>query len=283
MSTLSNCSLLSLFRCSIVIASSVVFYGCAQSTDVTKEVISEDKPADIIVQELFSPEKLMEKDQAGVDMLIVSKNNDFVVELDFEGEFSVLNTVEETTFSVPASKVELSDNPNLFRYITEGKEDSLAIQFHKTECMTEFVRKMDHEVAVDFTNKKSEQSTTFYGCAEYIPDFTLHNTWRVTELNGEPLSTDDFVRNFPFFEFNMVTKTVIGNDGCNRISADIIVDHQKVGFGLFMGTKMACVKMDKGEQITTALSNKKFDYQLDENRLILSQGGEDILVLQAAE
>ncbi len=283
MKTLLYSSLLSLCNIFFVLFWFLSLYGCAQSTDPIEGIVIEDKEETLKVHNLFTQNSLIEKDKSGIDFIMVSRDNDYLVELDFDGDFSVLNLHDNTVFSVAAPAVELSDNPSLFRYISENAENNLAIQFHKTQCKTEFNRGMDYELSVDSTNKQSKTSKTFYGCGEYVPDYSLHNIWRITELNGELLLETDFVRDFPFFELDMTTKTVLGNDGCNRVSADIIIEHQKIGFGLFMGTRMACVKMEKGDEITTALSNQMFDYVLEENRLILSQDGKVIMVLETEE
>ena len=271
---------------SIVLGAVLSLYGCAESSRSEQELIVELQEQPTKTSDFFSQDSLIEKDQRGVDMIIVSKDNDYIIELDLEDKFFLINNVNNESkieVSVPASEIELSDKLGLFRYIAKDDDSSLTIQFQKTPCVTNFFRKMPYAVAVDYTDKVLEETTTFYGCGEYVPDYNLHNMWQVTSFKNMPLSETDFVTDFPVFELNMTTKMVLGTDGCNRVSAEIILEHGKIGFGLFSGTRMACARMEVGEQITTAMSSQMFDYELEDNELTLLQDGKEVLVLKAID
>ncbi len=86
------------------------------------------------------------------------------------------------------------------------------------------------------TNKHSEQ-------IDRNPDINrIHDIWVLKTIKGK-----DFTKTnkHPILEIYVADKKVIGNDGCNRISGNLIeLNTSSIKFGRMAGTKMACPNME---------------------------------------
>ena len=92
-----------------------------------------------------------------------------------------------------------------------------------------------------------------------IPPFTvdeLQGKWNIKEVDNEALPTD--MENQPFIEFDIKTKKIHGNAGCNIMNGNFEVstsDPSAISFPGVITTMMSCPDMDIESKILAAVNS----------------------------
>lgn len=96
---------------------------------------------------------------------------------------------------------------------------------------------------------------------EKIPPFTvaeLQGKWSITEVDNESVPTD--MENQPFIEFDLKTKRIHGNAGCNIMNGDFETsetDPSVISFPGVITTMMSCPDMEIEGKILAAVNSVK--------------------------
>lgn len=111
-------------------------------------------------------------------------------------------------------------------------------------------------------------------------DKRVHDIWAIIEFEGKKLHAEDFSGEMPMMEININTGQVMGTDGCNRFTGGVEVQKKYLIFSNLAGTRMACPKMEVGDKITKALSGKKLEFEIKENKMSLFEQQKKLMVLK---
>ena len=77
-------------------------------------------------------------------------------------------------------------------------------------------------------------------------------------------------------EINLVTRQVMGTDGCNRFSGTITTNPEGIHFGSLAGTKMACQGDLPGYNWTQQVSDQYLSYHLLDGVLTLIKDEQEL-------
>jgi heat shock protein HslJ len=96
-------------------------------------------------------------------------------------------------------------------------------------------------------------------------------TWKLTEINGQPIKLKDPKRN-PFFKLNMADMRYEGNGGCNGVGGtfEIKPEAMRIKFNQGMSTMMACEDLETEQLFTKALLAAD-NYSVNGNTLTLNK------------
>ncbi|BAP30055.1 heat shock protein [Chryseobacterium sp. StRB126] len=96
-------------------------------------------------------------------------------------------------------------------------------------------------------------------------------TWKLTELNGQPIKLKNPKSN-PYFKLNMNGMRYEGNAGCNGLGGtfEIKQDIMRIKFNQGMSTMMACEDLDIENQFTKAILAAD-NYSVNGNTLTLNK------------
>lgn len=110
----------------------------------------------------------------------------------------------------------------------------------------------------------------------------LEGEWKITQVKGEAIPTG--LEKEPFISFDMNTKRIHGNAGCNMINSGIITENDKprsLSFPAIAATMMACPNMDLERKILDALNLvKSFDFFVDKSVALYGEDGTQLLILK---
>lgn len=98
----------------------------------------------------------------------------------------------------------------------------------------------------------------------------LNKKWRIFEMYGKPFKPETTSKKEGYITFDEDENRVIASAGCNTMSGDFnILPKNKLEFGVFMSTAMACENMqDEGKLGKILSETKKFNVNNDELTLI---------------
>jgi len=136
------------------------------------------------------------------------------------------------------------------------------------------------KIALTNTHKRPvivlETRTTAAAIAE------LEGEWKIAEIKGEAIPAD--MEKKPFISFDLKTKRIHGNAGCNMINSGIITEDNKphsLSFPAIAATMMACPDMDTERKVLNALNEvKSFDVFADKSVGLYSEDGTQLIVLK---
>ncbi|HEY7698207.1 MAG TPA: META domain-containing protein [Vicinamibacteria bacterium] len=112
----------------------------------------------------------------------------------------------------------------------------------------------------------------FAGAVESLP---LEKTrWKLTELNGTPLSSKDESRE-PHLLFQSEGR-LGGYDGCNRLFGSYTLDGESIHFGRLGSTMIACAKEVRDREFVEALG-KAAKWRISGSRLELRGAKDEVL------
>lgn len=96
-------------------------------------------------------------------------------------------------------------------------------------------------------------------------------TWKLTELNGQPIQLKN-QKNNPYFKLNMEGMRYEGHAGCNGLGGtfEIKPDVMRIKFNQGMSTMMACEDLDIESQFTKAILAAD-NYSVNGNTLTLNK------------
>ncbi|MGE8554104.1 MAG: META domain-containing protein [Chryseobacterium jejuense] len=96
-------------------------------------------------------------------------------------------------------------------------------------------------------------------------------TWKLTELNGQPIKLKNPKSN-PYFKLDMNGMRYEGNAGCNGLGGtfEIKQDVMRIKFNQGMSTMMACEDLDIENQFTKAILAAD-NYSVNGNTLTLNK------------
>lgn len=96
-------------------------------------------------------------------------------------------------------------------------------------------------------------------------------TWKLTELNGQPIQLKN-QKNNPYFKLNMEGMRYEGHAGCNGLGGtfEIKPDVMRIKFNQGMSTMMACEDLDIENQFTKAILAAD-NYSVNGNTLTLNK------------
>ncbi|MCB0374223.1 MAG: META domain-containing protein, partial [Muricauda sp.] len=113
----------------------------------------------------------------------------------------------------------------------------------------------------------------------YVTDYRLHDIWVLESIAGTNVSKADFNgSDVPNMEININTNRFAGFSGCNRMTGSLFFEKDLLRFSQVASTRMACPNMEKESEFLKALQSST-DYKVENNRLYLSNGSEDNLLI----
>lgn len=112
---------------------------------------------------------------------------------------------------------------------------------------------------------------------------SLEGEWKIAQIKGEDLPSG--LEKEPFISFDLKSKRIHGNAGCNMINSGIITDdnnQRSLSFPAIAATMMACPNMDVERKVLDALNAVKlFDvFAADKSIGLYGEDGTQLLLLK---
>lgn len=223
---------------------------------------------------------MAKKFKNGIDFYATGNEPSWSIDIDMEGEiiFSTLNG-ENLVFQ--------KEEVNWFRTATPGLSASNGItQLSFVSMLAECTDSMSDETfpyqATIEVTKNAGTKEIYIGCANYVPDYRLHGSWRIAQLGELKANETDFYGKIPVFNFNMDELQFGGSSGCNMISGHIAMGAGKLIFEQLVSTMMACPE-GKEDILKESLNNARF-YTVENDALtLIDEGGIPIIIFIKAD
>lgn len=190
-----------------------------------------------------------------------------------------LNMMEDTIMTPHTEPIKVQDsNLSMYRIQTEAVElDVIIAQKECTNAMSG--EKSPYTVTIAYKYTGDEETYALEGCGSYITDYRLHDIWVLEEMNGAPVSKEEFNgQDVPNMEVNLNSNRFAGFSGCNRMTGGLFYEKEVLRFTQVAGTKMACPNMEKESEFLKNLQAST-TYSISNNRLHLSNGSQENLLV----
>jgi heat shock protein HslJ/uncharacterized membrane protein len=213
--------------------------------------------------------RLQDKLLAGNDFMASGNEPFWSLEIDFDKQmhFKTVNGFEMIT-PVPEG-VKALDAP-VVRYRAATEAGELIVQLAHRECINSMSgEKSAYSVTVDTKTSKNKDYIRHEGCGTYTSDYRLNDIWVLERVNKTILKREDFMKGLPQLELNLAQQKVFGHTGCNNLNGAAEVQGEKISFGRFITTRIACSNMDFESRYLTSLQQRAVRYKIDSGKLHL--------------
>ncbi len=220
--------------------------------------------------------RMQNKLAQGIGFYAVGNEPSWSLDIDFgKGmRFKSLTTVAELN-TPPGSQAKAQD-ADVTRYFAETEAGTLIVTVLRGECVdTMSGERFPYRVRTEAKRSIDADFTLFEGCGRYVVDYRLNDIWVLTRLGERTLKAQDFAKGLPVIEFHLADNRVAGHSGCNRLSGSFQARGNKITFGQFATTRMACPNMAFEHEYLSMITDKTLRYAIDDGRLVLTDD-EDI-------
>jgi len=238
----------------------ILLFSCKSASSQKKEV-KNNEPTPAYNQQIENLEKGIYFRGVGNEPEWSLKISDKII------EFTSLKPGFEAISGNHVEPIKAMD-ANVKMYRLQTSSGVMSIQIMMSECInTMSGEKKTYTVQIDFT--KENQTTSFNGCGNYITPASLHDIWVLEKLNGEKMSSLNFMKELPNLEINSTTNQFMGFAGCNRMNGFIFFEKGVLRFTNISTTRMACGPQNKENELLKALQSITA-FKVENRRLILT-------------
>jgi uncharacterized membrane protein/heat shock protein HslJ len=237
----------------------------------TSTLVTEDPPGVSFKMKLW---------RGGIDFYARGNEPFWALDIDL-GNSIKFSTPEGKTIEITSYQVNSAQDSNTVRFSGYTENNTVIVTVSEKECAdTMSDEKFRYATEIEIKTKGKKEFKTYMGCGQYVPDYSLHDIWILTKVNGEGLAHDRFPqKGAPTFEFYVEEGRVSGHAGCNNINGRFFrAGKNLIQFEPFAITRMMCPDMELEEIITKSVAGKRMKYKLVDCALMLS--GYDNTILE---
>ena len=173
------------------------------------------------------------------------------------------------------------DSDGIFRYKAEvDGQGYLTLLFRPDSCVDKLSeQRYDYRVEADFKGK------SYVGCGASLRQLILlQDIWVLTELQGQPITSDGSRGELPRLEISITEGRVTGTTGCNRLNGTIKADTRQIQFGPLATTRMACIG-EAGQLDSKFVGelSEPVGYRVGDNKLTLLRNNRPVMTFKKVD
>ena len=186
---------------------------------------------------------------------------------------------ESENFSAPYAAPILAADANVKLYRSKSDTAEIEITVSQENCSDGMSDKTyGYTTKVGIKRAGANESQNLNGCGNYAVNERLNTVWALQQLDGKSITKEDFGQELPYIDLHTKIATFTGFGGCNRINGKVIIsDVNLIRFANVVSTRMMCLESNKENDFMRALQSATH-FELKDNKLILSHGGQPTLV-----
>ena len=261
-----------------LIISASIISSCSTSSQDTKRVE--------VINTLYSPNSVssniapateqhidfqMKLWQKGIDFYARGNEPFWALDMDFDKGFyfKTLNGIEINTPPFDGKK---AMDSNVLRFNTETESGTLIITILEEKCNDTMSGEVfPNKVKIQVKSSTEDEYIILEGCGRYVADYSLHDIWVLTHLNGKDLQSGSKEKRLPMFEFYARDGRVLGNTGCNDFNGTYYISgFKEIQFGDMAITKKSCQDMEIENKLAISVFGKRMKYSKENLKLKLT-------------
>jgi len=183
------------------------------------------------------------QDISSVDFYAVNENEDWKLSITFDGKIVFTDDENDLSFVADKNEKQVAQGADVVTITAGNATHILRVNIDIAECDN-----YGKQVNIMLRKVKEQKGKDYSGCGYYRGAPMLHDIWALEKINGEKASADEFPKELPAFEFNLVTKKMSGFAGCNQVNGDIYFKYNKMIIDPLASTRMYCGEASHLEQ-----------------------------------
>jgi heat shock protein HslJ len=209
--------------------------------------------------------------QKGIDFYARGNEPSWSLDMDFEKGF-YFKTLDGIEINTPPLEGKKAMDSNVLRFYFETETGALIIAISEEECndtMSDEV--FPNKVKIEAKSSTENEYKILEGCGRYVADYSLHDIWVLTHLNGKDLQSGSKEKRLPMFEFYARDGKVLGNTGCNDFNGTYYISgFKEIQFRDMAITKISCSHMQIENLLAKSVFGKRMKYSKENLKLKLT-------------
>ncbi|WP_107037647.1 META domain-containing protein [Brumimicrobium mesophilum] len=223
------------------------------------------------VEQLTS--EVMHQDMSNVDFYANAKDESWKLSVSYNGKIVFTDTKNNIAFISEDNEKQVAQGADVLNINAKNETHVIRVNVDIADCMA-----TGKQVNIMVREISKKEGFDYSGCGFYRGKPQLHDIWALKELNGQPITADQFPREAPHFEFNLTTKRMSGFAGCNQVNGNISFGYNKMIIDKLSSTRMYCGETSKiEEEILTILESEPVYDHHNLNLTIESKAGSLVL------
>ena len=240
---------------------SIIFLSCNNSQKTTKSISTNIEQQNI-------EKKNTTLLNAGVDFT-ASGDSPTNWELTLNYEDSIrFKTNNGIALTFATNKCNRTETPVGIKFYTTIKGETIEINIFTKLCDD---KRKTQIVTIQFVTK------TYTGCGSYLKNLALNNKWILYKIRGK--FVDDY-KTTPTLLIDIDKNICKGNDGCNNINTNIIVQGDKIIFNEIKFSKKTCADNDFTTVLKKQMSKQIANYFFKDGKLYFYLIDDSLLVFK---
>lgn len=251
-----------------IILTSLLFLnsGCGNSKEV--ETKTEDK-----VENQSHMDEVKHPSPTAVDFYASAADDTWKLSIRFGGEIVFTDTKNDINFHSETNEKLVAQGANVIEVYSENDTHIIRVSIDIVDCL-----KNGKKIDIMVRENGDKKALDYSGCGYYRGTPQLHDIWALHMLNGKEITADQFPKELPHFEFNLVTQQMSGFAGCNQVNGNLRFEYNKMIIDHLVSTRMYCGQAsDIENEILRILRNQPV-YHLKSLHLILEIPGGTIIL-----
>jgi heat shock protein HslJ len=204
------------------------------------------------------------QDISGVDFHAESKDDSWKLSITFDGKIVFTDTENDIQFMAEENELIVAQGADVVNVMAQNATHVIRVNIDIADCMRD-----GKQVNIMIRKIKVKDGLDYTGCGYYRGSPQLHDIWALHQINGKEISADQFPKELPHFEFNLVTKQMSGFAGCNQVNGALKFEYNKMIIEPLSSTKMYCGEASNHENEILNILKSRPIYSLNKLHLTL--------------
>lgn len=218
----------------------------------------------------------MEKFQRNIQIFAFGDNPNWSAEIQLPIEVELLLAPNIHT---RASIYQIENDSLIDTYFAQFPDGYIQLEIQSSPCVDSISnRSYKKSSLVHYHNTKTNEYLLLKGCAEWIPDFRLHNIWMLYQINDSIIDKVQHAAHIPRMEIHIDRMSIFGFDGCNEFRSLIDLDKNQISIKKIENlSEKICEETGIGKSFIESIGNKTFQFSVQNEMLELKSGDQKYL------
>lgn len=190
-----------------------------------------------------------------VDFHANGSENSWQLSVTFDGKIVFTDSENKVSFISEENDIQVASGADIVNITAENETHVIRVNIDIADC-----EKSGKQVNIMLRKISEKNGADYTGCGFYRGKPQLHDIWALKSINGNEVSAEQFPKELPHFEFNLVTKKMSGFAGCNQVNGDLKFGYNKMIIEPLSSTRMYCGETSKLEEEILSILKSETTY-----------------------
>lgn len=213
--------------------------------------------------EMINTSFYLDKFQRNITIFASGQDNPWSLEIGSNNSMKLL-IAPDTEIIASLYKKEKNQNNQTTTYFATFKDGHIQFEMSEEACQEyPYSNNFQSSATLHFHDTNQSNYQLLRGCAEWVPNYRLHEIWMLHEINNQLFDKENLYKNIPRIEFHLNNFKVYGFSGCNEFEGEFELNHDILRIKkIHITTQEKCELDDFERQFITGLQHQSYSFKI---------------------